>query len=147
MIQKTIYSEQLFVATEPAEIVTVLGSCVALCLFDKTKNIAGMNHYLLPLWNGNGLKSLKYGNVSNERLIEEMLKAGASIKNMEAKVFGGAVLNISEHLSVGPRNVQVAMDTLADYKIPVLASNVGGDKGRKIILSNVDGSVYLKFAK
>lgn len=147
MEQKVIYSEQLHVAVNPTEIITVLGSCVAVCLYDTKNHISGMNHYLLPLWNGNGLKSLKYGNISTERLIEGMISVGADLKRMEAKVFGGGVLNINAELSVGPRNVQVALEILKNYKIPVVAQDVGGDRGRKVIFSNEDGSAYLKYSK
>lgn len=147
MEQKVIYSEQLHVAVNPTEIVTVLGSCIAVCLYDTKTKISGMNHYLLPLWNGNGLKSLKYGNISTERLIEAMLSVGADLKRIEAKVFGGAVLNIDETISVGPRNVQIAIDVLKQYQIPIVAKDVGGEKGRKIIFSNEDGSVYMKYSK
>jgi chemotaxis protein CheD len=147
MESKTIYSEQYYVTTTPTEIITVLGSCVAVCLLDKKRLIAGMNHYLLPLWNGSGLKSLKYGNVSIVRMIEEMEKKGANIRDMEAKIFGGAIINISDRISVGPKNVQVALDMMQEYKIPVIASDVGGDRGRKIIFSSVNGDVYLKYAR
>lgn len=147
MLQKVIYSEQLHIAIEPTEIITVLGSCVSVCLYDPTTKISGMNHYLLPLWNGNGLKSLKYGNISTERLIEGVIQAGANIRKLEAKVFGGAILNIEEWISVGPRNIQIAMDVLEKYNIPVIAHDVGGDKGRKIIFANEDGSAYLKYSK
>jgi len=147
MEQKVIYSEQLHIAVNPTEIITVLGSCVAVCLFDTSTKISGMNHFLLPLWNGNGLKSLKYGNISTERLIEGMISVGADLKRIEAKIFGGAVLNINETLSVGPRNIQVALDILKEYRIPVVAQNVGGNRGRKLIFSNEDGSAYLKYSK
>lgn len=146
MEQKFIYSEQYFIASKPTEIVTVLGSCVAVCLFDKDRQIGGMNHYLIPLWNGIGLKSLRFGNISTLRLIDEMLNSGARVKSMEAKVFGGAVMNISDKHSVGPRNVQVAFDVLKDYNIPIISHDVGGDKGRKIHFNNTDGSVYLKYS-
>lgn len=147
MLQKIIYSEQLHVAIEPSEIVTVLGSCVAVCLHDRKKSIIGMNHYLLPLWSGNGLKSLRYGNISIDRLIESMLNQGSSLQNIEAKIFGGAMLNINEETSVAPRNIQVAIDMLKVHRIPIVASDVGGDKGRKIFFSSIDGAVYVKYSK
>ncbi len=101
----------------------------------------------MPLWNGNGLKSLKYGNVSTERLIDQMLTMGADLRQIEAKIFGGGVINISDAHSVGPRNIQVALDILKVYKIPVIASDVGGNKGRRVIFSNADGSAYVKYSK
>jgi len=147
MEQKIIYSEQLHVSVTPSEIVTVLGSCVAVCLFDTKNKISGMNHYLLPLWNGNGLKSLKYGNISIERLIEAMQAVGADHRCIEAKIFGGAMLNINEEISVAPRNISVAIDMLKHYKIPLVAQDVGGNRGRKVIFSNEDGSAYVKYSK
>jgi chemotaxis protein CheD len=147
MIQKIIYSEQLHVAINQTELVTVLGSCVAVCLYDRKNKISGMNHYLLPLWNGEGLKSPKFGNISTERLIEAMEAVGADLRRVEAKIFGGATLNISEGLSVGPRNIQVAIDTLRAYRIPIVVQDIGGNKGRKIFFSNEDGSVYVKYSK
>ena len=147
MQQKVIYSEQLHIAVEPTEISTVLGSCVAVCLYCTKTKISGMNHYLMPLWNGNGLKSLKYGNVSTERLIDGMLNAGADLRHIEAKIFGGGVIHINAEHSVGPRNIQVALDILKVYKIPVIASDIGGDKGRRVIFTNIDGSAYLKYSK
>jgi len=147
MQQKIIYSEQLHVAVEPTEIITVLGSCIAVCLFDKKNSIIGMNHYLLPLWSGNGLKSLRYGNIAIDRLIESMLNAGSTLQNIEAKIFGGAMLNINEETSVAPRNIQVAIDMLKVHRIPIVASDVGGNKGRKIFFSNHDGSVYVKYSR
>ncbi len=147
MEQKTIYSEQLYVSVTPSEIVTVLGSCVAVCLFDTKNKISGMNHYLLPLWNGNGLKSLKYGNISIERLIEAMQAVGADHRSIEAKIFGGAMLNINSELSVGPHNISVAIDMLRHYRIPLIAQDVGGNRGRKVVFSNEDGSAYVKYSK
>ena len=147
MEQKIIYSEQLHISVAPSEIVTVLGSCVAVCLFDTKNKISGMNHYLLPLWNGNGLKSLKYGNISIERLIEAMQAVGADHRSIEAKIFGGAMLNINEEISVAPRNISIAVDMLRHYRIPLVAQDVGGNRGRKVIFSNEDGSVYVKYSK
>ena len=88
--KKFIHASQLYIATEPTEIHTVLGSCVAVCLVDQTTMIAGMNHYLLPLWNNDGIPSPKFGNVSIAKLIEGMEKAGCNRRNIVAKVFGGA---------------------------------------------------------
>ena len=53
--RKFIHVGEIFVGIRPTEIVTVLGSCVGVCLYDRVEMIGAMNHYLLPLWNGNGL--------------------------------------------------------------------------------------------
>ena len=64
-----IHVGQIHVDTSPSAISTVLGSCVAVCLYDTKLGMGGMNHYLLPFWNGNGLQSPKFGNISIPKLI------------------------------------------------------------------------------
>lgn len=144
---KIILQEQLYVTNEPMEIMTVLGSCIAVCLWDKQHSVAGMNHYLLPLWNGVGFKSLKYGNISIHKLLDEMLLKGAKKQNIVAKIFGGASINIKgDAPSIGAQNISIAERTLSDLNIQIVARDVGGDKGRKVIISSIDGSVYVKTA-
>lgn len=142
---KIIVQEQLYVANEPMEIMTVLGSCIAVCLWDSKNYVAGMNHYLLPLWNGEGFKSLKYGNVSILRLVDEMILNGAEKHHIVAKIFGGAAIKLgSGALSVGQQNIRIAESILSDLLIPIVARDVGGTKGRKVVISSVNGSVYVK---
>lgn len=145
---KIIVQEELYVVNEPMEIMTILGSCIAVCLWDEKNRVAGMNHYLLPFWNGEGFKTLKYGNISIQRLFEEMILNGALKQNIVAKIFGGAAINLAGGaLSVGEQNVRIAECVLSELKIPIIARDVGGRMGRKIILSSVDGSVYVKTSK
>ena len=61
-----LYPSALFVKKEGHMVTTVLGSCVAVCLYDKVMGIGGINHYMLPFWNGNELASPKYGNIAIE---------------------------------------------------------------------------------
>ena len=84
-----LYPSALFAEKAPFMVDTVLGSCVAVCLFDQQLKIGGINHFMLPLWNGNGLASPKFGNIATEKLIEKMQRNGSSLKNIVAKVFGG----------------------------------------------------------
>ena len=70
---------------------TVLGSCVSICLWDAHARVGGINHYLLPLWNGEGLPTPKYGNIAIERLIDKVRGLGGG-KKLVAKVFGGSAL-------------------------------------------------------
>lgn len=143
-----IHVGQIHIGFQPTEISTVLGSCVAVCLFDRYKMIGGMNHYLLPLWNGNGLQSPKFGNVSVPRMIQSMMDIGCNPSNMEAKIFGGASINITsnEDFMIGKRNVLTAKEILDEYKIPVVAEDVGGSVGRRIMMRSDTGKVFMKYA-
>ncbi len=141
-----IHIGQIHVDVAPAAISTVLGSCVAVCLYDRLLCTGGMNHYLLPFWNGNGLQSPKYGNISIPKMIENMLERGSKIVDLEAKIFGGASINIasSENMMIGEKNILVAREILKSYKIPIVAEDVGGQSGRKIQFNLERGKVLMK---
>ena len=139
-----LYPSALFAEKERYMVDTILGSCVAVCLFDNVKKIGGINHFMLPLWNGNGLASPKFGNIATEKLIEKMIKNGASIDNMVAKVFGGAN-QMESSMNIGERNVEIAKEVLKQQGIPIIAENTGGSIGRKLRYSTSTGQVMMKF--
>lgn len=149
LTRKFINVGEIYVASEPTEIITILGSCVAICLIDNSKGIAGMNHYLLPLWNGNGLESPKYGNISIPKLIRSMEEAGCNLRNIEAKIFGGASINITsnEAMLIGKKNVIIAQEMLKSARIPIVAEDTGGNVGRRILLKSDTGKVILRYTK
>ncbi|MBF0564056.1 MAG: chemotaxis protein CheD [Nitrospirae bacterium] len=140
----TIYAER-----HVATITTILGSCISVCLWDPVLKIGGMNHYLLPLWNGEGLPSPKYGNIAITKLIEKVLSFGSNKRSLKAKVFGGASImqQTSGLLNVGERNIIIAEDVLADEGISIISSDVGGPLGRKIIFKTDTGGVLVKKVK
>jgi chemotaxis protein CheD len=84
-----LYPSALFASRERHKVSTILGSCVAVCLYDPIAQIGGINHFMLPFWNGQGLASPKYGNIAIERLVEKMISLGCKKNNLKAKVFGG----------------------------------------------------------
>lgn len=140
-----LYPGTIFAEPDEHEISTILGSCVAVCLWDKVYRMGGMNHMMLPLWNGEGLATPKYGNIAMEKLLAKILKIGCRRENLIAKVFGGA--NVSgtglELFMIGDRNLNLAMDMLEQFRIPVTAQDVGGRVGRKIIMNSASGVVLV----
>jgi len=144
-----IYPATLIVRNEPTVIKTILGSCVAVCMWDKVTGYGGMNHYMLPFWNGKGLASPKYGNIAISKLINRMFELGSERSNLESKLFGGGnVLNVSsEGLQVGARNIQIAIDMLNEENINVVAKSLGGNLGRKIQFNTKNGEVLMKYIK
>jgi chemotaxis protein CheD len=143
-----IHVGQIYVTDKPTEISTVLGSCVSVCLHDKFRAVGAMNHYLLPLWNGNGLQTPKFGNISIPKMIDSMVKLGCFRQNIEAKIFGGAGINIvaASELMVGKRNIMTAEEILDEYGIPIVARDVGGTSGRRILMRTDTGKVLLKYS-
>ncbi len=145
--KKFIHVGEIFVGAKPTEISTVLGSCISVCLYDKVEQMGGMNHYLVPLWNENGLQSPKYGNISIPKLIENMLNIGCEKHNIEAKIFGGAnVIEVSqEDMMKGRKNILIAKEVLREYGIKITAQDTGGTKGRKILMRSDTGKILLRY--
>ena len=138
-----LYPSTLFACREPFIVNTILGSCVAVCFYDTVWKFGGINHYMLPFWNGQGLASPKFGNIAINKLLEKMLVLGSNQKNIIAKVFGGG--NILEgstsQFMIGDRNVAVARDMLMELKIQIVSQSVGGTLGRKIQFNIATGEV------
>ncbi|UCH14425.1 MAG: chemotaxis protein CheD [Bacteroidales bacterium] len=144
-----LYPSTLLVCKRPAWITTILGSCVAVCLYDPVMKIGGMNHYMLPYWNGEGLASPKYGNIAINKLIKEMVKNGSKRLNLVAKIFGGANVSQVNHsiYYINKRNISVSVNLLKEYSIPIVNSSTGGNKGRRIQFCTETGKVLQKFIK
>jgi chemotaxis protein CheD len=143
-----IHAGEIFTDTRSSTVIsTVLGSCVAVCLYDTKNKIGGMNHYLLPFWNGNGLQSPQFGNISIPKLIKSMYQKGAEKRFLQAKVFGGAsfVSMQSKNMMIGEKNILVAQEILKKYKIAIVAGDVGGERGRKIVFNLESGKVLLQY--
>jgi len=144
-----LYPAALFAPREPHIINTILGSCVGVCFHDPTMNIGGMAHYMLPLWNGEGLASPKYGNIAIERLLEKLKSFGSKKYNIKAKIFGGGevIESHAPYFYIGQRNIEIAEEMLGDMKIPIVASSTSGKMGRKLIFNTYTGEVRQRYVK
>ncbi|MFZ5941670.1 MAG: chemotaxis protein CheD [Bacteroidota bacterium] len=144
--QHFLYPAALFASNQYYVVSTILGSCVAVCFYDTRLRIGGINHYMLPFWNGQGLASPKYGNIAIHKLLEKMQSLGSNKKDLRAKVFGGANIFESnlEQFRIGERNIIIANETLTELQIPVVSQSTGGNLGRKIMFDNSTGEVRQK---
>jgi chemotaxis protein CheD len=146
--QVTIHIGGLRSSREPLVIDTVLGSCIAACLFDPEAKIGGMNHFMLP----EGIdpanpNSARYGVYAMELLISDLMKLGAGRKNFRAKVFGGGhVLKIRESASGVPkRNIEFVKKFLEHEQIPILKEDVGGYQPRRVLFHTDTSRVFVKY--
>lgn len=143
---------EYYVTNSNRMIVTVLGSCVAVCLRDRRSGYGGMNHFLLPT-DGSpqpGLlaESARYGVYAMELLINHLFKLGAVRQHLEAKVFGGAnVLQGLTHNNVGQRNAEFVLDYLHTEGIPVLAQDLLDIFPRKVYFFPETGKVLVRKIK
>lgn len=146
--RQTINIGGLHASRDPMLLDTVLGSCIAACLYDPVFGIGGMNHFMLPEGADPGNPtSARYGVNAMELLISELMKLGADRRRFQAKVFGGGhVLKIRESLDGVPqRNIDFVRQFLETEQIPVVKEDVGGYQPRRVLFHTHTGMVYLKY--
>jgi chemotaxis protein CheD len=137
------------VSRTPEILYTLLGSCVAVCLYDAAARTGGMNHILLPgrAEDEGRLDDVgRFGHDAVELLVRALVAAGASRRRLAAKLFGGAhvIRQMDEATSPGFRNVEFIRNLMDEERIPVVTSDLGGYAARKIWFRTDTGEVLLK---
>ena len=91
---------------------------------------------------------MKFADLAIPMLIEKLEKLGVNKRNLKSKIAGGAsMFNFSDKsmiMDVGNRNGKSVKKILNKYSIPILAEDLGGNKGRTMIFDTYDGSVKIK---
>jgi len=132
--------------TDDADVVltTILGSCVALCLWDPVRGAGGMNHFLLPEGKAEGAnEGRRYGAFAMELLINDLLRLGAKRERLQGKLFGGARM-FNGLSDVGAANAAFAERFMRDEGIPVVGTSLGGVGARRIQFWPVTGRAQQK---
>lgn len=113
---------------------TILGSCVAVCLFDQKKGVIGLKHFKLK----------EAGNFAVDKLIKEMIAAGAEQKNLKAKIFGAdRIMEPYSRLKAAESNTENVKSYLSFLNIQVIAENLGSNWGRKLFFFSQTKDVLL----
>ncbi|MBT8155495.1 chemotaxis protein CheD [Epibacterium ulvae] len=135
----TVLQGEFQLTTDPNVVLsTVLGSCIAACIFDEKRGVGGMNHFLLAESNG-GPASARYGVHAMELLINGVMKQGADRRHLQAKVFGGAKMSVNLS-DIGSKNASFIQGFLRDEGIPCVSSSVGGTSARRVRFHPVSGA-------
>jgi chemotaxis protein CheD len=128
-------------------ITTLLGSCVAVCLYDPKLRLAGMNHFLLPSrtkTSDDDSDVILAGDYSMEVLLNTMLNKGAAKQRIIAKAFGGGTIVTSILMAIGQRNAEFAKEWLDREGIPLAAQDFGGAWSRKVIFTPDGGDAFCR---
>lgn len=143
---------EYFATSNDVMIVTVLGSCVSVCLRDPFAGIGGMNHFLLPNDHAQQQEQFsrpaRYGRHAIDILISEIEKLGALRTRLEAKVFGGG--NVLKGLTVsniGDMNSDFVLNYLSELNIPIAAQDLLDTYPRKVYFFPKTGQVLVKKIK
>ena len=144
--QVYLHPGQIHVSSEPSAITTVLGSCVAVCLYDARMKVGGMNHFLLPEGTADATTLGRYGESATHLLLDRMFALGASAETMTARIVGGAnmLAALRTKPTLGERNAEVAAEILQASGVLISARDVGGISGRKLVFSPCDGIALVK---
>jgi chemotaxis protein CheD len=136
---------QIHVATKPTAITTILGSCIAVCLWDPVRRVGGMNHYMLPHASAGNVASPRFGSFALEELLVQLRAAGARLPFLRARVFGGACMfqTMQAPTHLGVQNADLALEFLSRRAIEIVEVETGGNRGRKLIFFTDEGSACL----
>ena len=133
-------------AARPTLITTLLGSCIAVCLYDPMQGVGGMNHFMLPRGDPGRNDGAQFGAHAMDLLIGATMKVGGDRRRFVAKVFGGAsVLDLHDSVvDVARMNIDFIGAYLREEGIPVLNSDVGGRYPRQIRFHTGTGRAFVK---
>jgi chemotaxis protein CheD len=126
---------------------TLLGSCVAVCLFDPDLRLGGMNHFLLPNKTSGAnddIDIILNGDYSMEVLVNGLLNKGARKSRLIAKAFGGGTIVSSIRMAIGERNSAFAHEWLDREQIRLVASDFNGPWSRKVVFVPQSGDAFCR---
>lgn len=152
-VARLVNISEIRVAKSPTELICLgLGSCVAVVLYDPKNKIGGLAHVMLPDSREviNLTKPGKFADTAISCLLTKMQRKGAVLSLIHAKIFGGAdmfALNHPACESIGALNVKAVMKQLKHLGIPLFAKDTGGNTGRSIFFSTINGLVTMKKIK
>ena len=139
-----LHPGQVAAFAEPTRVTTVLGSCVAICLYDERACIGGLTHFVLPDISTSDPSS-RYAGPAFRDLLTRLRDLGARASSLQAKVFGGSdTFRFSGEATVGARNVEAARALLELSGIPLVAEDVCGSFGRKLLFDTGDGAAWVR---
>jgi len=138
----------LTVHAGPVNVKTILGSCVAVCLWDPARGVGGVNHFLLPRPAAGDAVDNRFGAVSTRRLIEQVCSAGGRPERLQAAVIGGGrPMSTITVGAVGDQNTAVALAVLREHGIRVVRQETGGAHGRKILFNTQTGELLVRHVR
>jgi len=131
---------------------TILGSCIALCLWHPVKQMGGMCHYMLSGWSNEqpftaNPSPAKYAEDAMQLFLRDIKKNNTRPEEYQAKVFGGGYMmstTSEKDTGVGAKNKQAAYKILREAGIRIVSEDTGENVHRKIFFDLWNGEVWMK---
>ncbi len=146
-----LHPGELVICPEPTRVITVLGSCVSVTMFNRRLKLGAICHGTMPRCKSMKhcaelcIDAFKFMDCAIQYMLTSFREYGIANRDIEVKVFGGAdTLQSQSSNSIGSQNIIVTLDMLSDENMGVMAADVGDNFGRKLIFFSHTGDVYLK---
>jgi len=127
----------IFLPREPALISTVLGSSVAVSVWDSRTEYGAMAHFLYPFTEKREEAKAIYGNVAVRYLLRHFFQSGARKEELKAQILGGATNDTAECAETARENIRIARSVLHRFGVKILSDDVGGSLGRKVVYNTL----------
>jgi len=146
---------EIYFARDPVKIVTILGSCVSVIMYNQARRIGSICHAVMPSLKSAPADKLLMGDTfkfvdsSMDWMLCRFDEAGIKCNNIEVKLFGGAGISYphkeSGSIAVGRKNIEAAMEIIENKGLELKAWNVGGSEGRKLVFCTETGEVFTRY--
>lgn len=144
---------EYFWGGENNRVKTLLGSCVAICVWHPVRRMGGMSHCLLPS-RGQGRESPeldgRYIDETFEIFFREMEMQATRKEDYQVKVFGGGnMFELREKggVTVGDKNLAMMRLILEKNNMKITAQHVGGKGHRNVIFEIWSGDCWVRHAE
>ncbi|WP_044337379.1 chemotaxis protein CheD [Rossellomorea aquimaris] len=128
-----------------------LGSCIGVVIYDEIIKLAGMVHVMLPhstIGKEPSINLAKYADTGIDELIRQLDVRGADVRRLKCKMAGGAQMfqfkTKSDVMRIGPRNADAVKEALLKHRVPIIAEDIGGNKGRTIEFFPSTGILHVR---
>jgi len=146
---------KMFFGERATLVSTLLGSCVAVTMFSPRCRVGAICHGLLPSRQdehrclGSCEEGARYVDCAIRLMLDWFTQLGILRSEIEVKAFGGSDMfavkeGENRTSSVGRQNLDKALSLIDEAGLRLLASDLGGPRGRKIYFSTHTGEVLLK---
>lgn len=130
---------------------TLLGSCVAITLWNARKRVGGMCHFLLPdnPQRKSTIPDGRYADQSLELFLSALNRTATRPEDYEVKLFGGGnmfpTIKKAHSHDVGRRNIEAARRLLKEHRFRIHSEHVGQAGHRTVILDLHTGHTWVKW--
>ena len=142
---------ELAVSSSPKTVLACigLGSCIAVCAYDRVVKVGGMIHIVLPQHHSeNPAEYSKFADTGVPLMLAKVIQNGGDKSRLVVKIAGGAQMTVAPGLKdtfkTGEKNMLYILAALEKVNVSLAAADVGGTLGRTVKLHIATGQVLVK---